>query len=418
MKAIKARQTLVFDLRALRDNQVPDERNQTIPVNATRGKIVWSVRGRNSLALLGRSEQVDLRKGISSSYACFMCCPNSFRYSRISPIGFGLKIDNFTSVRGVERDQTCYGGLTPEYYWGDTWSVDNSSIASIDGTGDAADVTGVSVGTVTVTGQWEVFTYSFEHDIDGPYCVESSDMTDPSGPVDVLNLTWTTPGGVGEHGGGVPIPTGTPPAGSLAYVNSTTITATGTPDGGTYSWSTASNKVTLSNTTSATVTVTAVSESENTGDVTITVTYTKDGSSVSVDIPFTVQRPSSMAFISSGAGTADDCDAGNGTGSKKDIVWQVRDQRDNPIKFRLPIFDTMTNNTPNTCFLPAQGEGTAPGKGTGNGGQWGHKYRLCSTACNNGGSCTVGGTQKYFVQGYEISLSYTMTCSSITVGGH
>ena len=103
VKTIKARQTVAFDLRALRDNQVPDERNQTIPVNATRGKIVWSVRGRNSLALLGRSEQVDLAKGISSSYACFMCCPNSFRSSRISPTDFGLGISNFTTVRGLQE---------------------------------------------------------------------------------------------------------------------------------------------------------------------------------------------------------------------------------------------------------------------------------------------------------------------------
>ena len=195
VKTIKARQTVAFDLRALRDNQVPDERNQTIPVNATRGKIVWSVRGRNSLALLGRSEQVDLAKGISSSYACFMCCPNSFRSSRISPTDFGLGISNFTTVRGLQRDRTCYGSLTPEYYWGDTWTVDNSGVASVSGVGSAADVTGVAVGTATVTGQWEVFTFTMEHDLDGPYCVESSDMTQASGPLRVTpKIDNITPG--------------------------------------------------------------------------------------------------------------------------------------------------------------------------------------------------------------------------------
>jgi len=185
VKPIKARQTVAFDLRALRDNQVPDERNQTIPLNATRGKIVWSVRGRNSLALLGRSEQVDVTKGISSSYACFMCCPNSFRFSEISPVGLGLTVTSFTTVRGRERDTTCYGSLTPWYYFGDTWTVDNSSVISSSGTGDAADVTGVGVGSATLTAHWEVFNFTMEHDLNGPYCVESSEMTDPAAPVDV-----------------------------------------------------------------------------------------------------------------------------------------------------------------------------------------------------------------------------------------
>jgi hypothetical protein len=111
------------------------------------------------------------------------------------PISLGLKVNDFTTVRGQERDQTCYGGLTPWYYWGDTWSVDNSSIASVDGLGDTADVTGVAVGTAYVTGQWEVFTFTMEHDIDGPYCVESSDMTQPSGPVEVTpRIDRITPG--------------------------------------------------------------------------------------------------------------------------------------------------------------------------------------------------------------------------------
>lgn len=56
VKSVKVGETVVFDLRAMRDNRVPDERGQTIPLDATRGKIVWSVRGADSLALLGRSE--------------------------------------------------------------------------------------------------------------------------------------------------------------------------------------------------------------------------------------------------------------------------------------------------------------------------------------------------------------------------
>src|SRR5690349_18069900 len=144
-----------------------------------------------------------------------MCCPNSFRSSSISPIDFGLNVSALTRVHGVEQDQTCYGGLTPEYYWGDVWSVDDSSIASIDGTGDAADLTGVAAGTVTVTGQWEVYNFTMEHDIDGPYCVEEDDLTQPQGQVEVLHIDWTTPHTAGQTPihitiGGVPLASASP----------------------------------------------------------------------------------------------------------------------------------------------------------------------------------------------------------------
>lgn len=41
-----------------------------------------------------------------------------------------------------------------------------------------------------------------------------------------------------------------------------------------------------------------------------------------------------------------------------------------------------------------------------------------STACNNGGNCSVTGTQPYFINGFQINLSWTMSCASITVAGH
>src|SRR2546423_7505018 len=72
----------------------------------------------------------------------------------------------------------------------------------------------------------------------------------------------------------------------------------------------------------------------------------------------------------------------------------------------------------NSCSNPAEGEGTAPGTTTGPFGRWGHHYAECSTACENGGQCQVTGTQHYFVNGFPINQSYTMTCTSITADGH
>ena len=185
VKKLKPKQSTVFDIRALRDNQVPDEKGNVISLQASHGKIVWSVRGRDPLALLGRSEQVDLAKGISSSYACFMCCPNSFRMSWIEPVSLTLPVGNFATTRGVERDQTCYGSMTPSYFYGDTWSVGNSSVSSVDGLGDSADVTGVDSGSDTLTAHWEVHSFTMEHADGIPYCVDQSDTTEPTTPVQV-----------------------------------------------------------------------------------------------------------------------------------------------------------------------------------------------------------------------------------------
>lgn len=185
VKKLKPKQSTVFDIRALRDNQVPDERGTVISPQASRGKIVWSVRGRDPLALLGRSEQVDLAKGISSSYACFMCCPNSFRSSWIEPVSLFVPVGNFTTARGVQRDQTCYGSMTPSYFYGDTWTVSNSSVLSVSGVGDSADVSGVGSGTGTLTAHWEVYTFTMEHADGIPYCVEESSTTDPESQTSV-----------------------------------------------------------------------------------------------------------------------------------------------------------------------------------------------------------------------------------------
>jgi hypothetical protein len=85
--------------------------------------------------------------------------------------------------------------------FGDTWTVDNSSVISSSGIGDAADVAGVGVGSATLIAHWEVFNFTMEHDFNGPYCVESSDTTEPAAPVDVgphINSITPTRGPVGN----------------------------------------------------------------------------------------------------------------------------------------------------------------------------------------------------------------------------
>lgn len=160
VKSVEAGQVVNIDIRSLRDAQTPDEKGRTIPLDASRGKVMWSVRGSDPLALLGRSEQVDLVKGVSSSYACFYCCPNSFYTSWLEPGSMTIGIGGVTTFRGVEQDYNCYGQPGTPYYWGGLWGSSNTDAVTVSGVNYySANATGVNYGTSTVWGEWPVYWY-------------------------------------------------------------------------------------------------------------------------------------------------------------------------------------------------------------------------------------------------------------------
>jgi hypothetical protein len=78
--------------------------------------------------------------------------------------------------------------MVPEYYVGDTWTVDDTSVVTISGFEDSADVTAVGAGSANVIGHWDVYTYTFQHNLDGPYCDTSSEVTAPTAPVGIFSV--------------------------------------------------------------------------------------------------------------------------------------------------------------------------------------------------------------------------------------
>ncbi|MCP9494727.1 MAG: RICIN domain-containing protein [Pyrinomonadaceae bacterium MAG19_C2-C3] len=230
-------------------------------------------------------------------------------------------------------------------------------------------------------------------------------------------------------GSGVPLANGTA-VGDLPNANFLEIVATGTPVGGTYTWSTNSSLVTLSSNSASTIKVFSKDrKSGSPDDVNIELRY-KYGESESVaQIPLTVQQPTTMAYVatrSNSAGAANECRAtvrGRRTdGWTKVIDWQVKDQFGNNMQFRMPLSDTINNDVPNSCLVPRKGGGTTPaqGRGTGGSGEWVHTYSVCSTTCLRGGSCAVTGYQRYTVNGFVLSnddKSYTYQCNGISVEG-
>lgn len=84
-KALAAGETAVFDLRNIRDEQVPDKDGNTIPQSVGTGQFRWSLIGDDTSRLIGRSEVVSPLNRVSSSYSCPVCCPNSFAGFEFNP---------------------------------------------------------------------------------------------------------------------------------------------------------------------------------------------------------------------------------------------------------------------------------------------------------------------------------------------
>jgi hypothetical protein len=184
LKTVEAGQTVTLDVRALRDNQVPDLDGEVIPVDAKRGHIHWSVRGPENHVLIGRSEQVDTAKGISMTAACGLCCPDSFWQSWVDPGDAAGIIGEVGQFLAVEEDVDCYGNILAPFETNATdWVSSDTSVATCEYTGLT---TAQGYGTSTITGHWNGYTWSEFGDPGEETCIPSDPMpTSPSAPCDV-----------------------------------------------------------------------------------------------------------------------------------------------------------------------------------------------------------------------------------------
>jgi hypothetical protein len=155
LEKLQAGQTAAVDVRKLRDNQVADENGRVIPIDATGGQVRWSVRGPQDLVLIGRAEQVDVAKGVISSYACQNCCGDSFDHGSCLPsVIIGLPGDT-TQFTAQEYDHNCYGTVgAPFYVSVSSWTSDNNAVATINSSGLA---TAVDPGSANIIARWTAY---------------------------------------------------------------------------------------------------------------------------------------------------------------------------------------------------------------------------------------------------------------------
>jgi len=369
-----------------------------------------------------------LAEGYTEGYADWIPAEVLFSYG--SPIGFQYyNTDSIHYVLEYYQYYACFSYCG--YYWYDPWGFGFTSGEGPNFSGSG----GVSYWAVqrrrlgstyhTIIyqppdpcSQGQQFTST------GLPCTEPTPTPTPTGtPSQTVSVTCCA---TETQNRGIPMGNGTAQVG-LPNRNSTDITATGSPAGGEYIWSTSSDKISLSPSGNK-LTITAQKKSDQVGDVVINVSYKlSDGRHADGQIAMTVQQPNSFKYVATTFNGA--LSATRRTrrqrlvaGWKKTIDWQVMDHLGQPMQFRMPVADTMNNKLPNDCFVPRMGEGTrlAESHGTGNGGQWTHVYELWSSACVNGGICGVNGYQRYTVNGFALSnddKDFRMQCDGIQVEG-
>ncbi len=159
LKSAQPHQTAVFDIRSLRDSQVKDEHGRRIPLENTSGQVHWSVAGEENLVFIGRAEQADLIKGVSSTYACVNCCPDSCAGTWLDPgsvTGFPGDTTQFTAF---QQNEDCFRNPLTPFSRSAAWSSTDSSVATVDSTGFA---TAQDVGNTNIQGTWTAFLWDLE----------------------------------------------------------------------------------------------------------------------------------------------------------------------------------------------------------------------------------------------------------------
>ena len=181
-------QTLVFDIRKLRDSQQPTSNGVTIPLDAAQGQIHWSITGRETKSLIGRAEQIDITNGISMTAACGLCCPDNLHTAFIDPdpaVSHVGDVGQFTLSK-VFMDCNFFVYDPIEAPNETNWYCDNTSVATITGDGIG---TAVGQGTAVIHNPFLFFTY---YDA-GDFCGSSEGTLDAAGTCDVISTACAIP---------------------------------------------------------------------------------------------------------------------------------------------------------------------------------------------------------------------------------
>jgi hypothetical protein len=197
LKKIAPHKTIEIDVKKIRDEQTPDFRGRTIPLNITSGQIQWTLRQTyntnnpqtDKFALIGRSEQIDTTNHISSSYACQNCC-ESWAYGYVLPDGYSFEVGETIQFAAYEEGYTCYFGSYSYSITPNQWRSNNTSVATVNSSGL---VTIQGIGNAEIETEWEVSNSTLNDPCPPgvPYLIENEEENgekDTKEKIDTPNL--------------------------------------------------------------------------------------------------------------------------------------------------------------------------------------------------------------------------------------
>ncbi|MBI1746221.1 MAG: hypothetical protein HYR55_06500 [Acidobacteria bacterium] len=406
-------ETVSMDIRQLRDNRTPDLQGRLLPSNLQSGQVLWIPHEKE--IPIGRLVAFDMIAGTTSNFSCVNCTDDR-SLLRCVPVSI---VGNFGTSQQLTMYEDHYTSSIPNGPYASylvtnqcAYSSQNASVATVSTTGL---VNLVSPGSTSLTVQID----GFETRDDGFQWITVALLLIVNPPVDV-DPTISVSG-----------PSTVPLRSGVIGQNNINLTAVGSPPGGAYSWSTTSNKVSLTNTDQPQVTVTSVSASTAQNDVIILVTYTVNGRSVTWQGYLTVVKPTSLTLASDSTNanghtcvtstqtpTCETSTCGgptcNYTSYLRILTYNVMDQF-NPAQaisgFTIDIQESYTTPSGSCASTP-------PITGSGTGSIITDCFYFCSSTCASGGSCSVSSQQTITVNGFQVRTnSVNWACSGVTVTG-
>ena len=146
-----------FDLRALRDQGTKDAKGRALPPGAERGRFIWTIlTSGQSARLVGRAEVTSTKLGVSSSYSCGQCCPDSWLFSTISPYQQSMSVGSSAAYTIVGYWENCYHQQWSMNISPYGWNVNAPSVASLASQYPGGRATGQGDGTTDFAGWWGV----------------------------------------------------------------------------------------------------------------------------------------------------------------------------------------------------------------------------------------------------------------------
>jgi hypothetical protein len=401
-KMLAPGQQLWLDVGHLVHDQVADADGHTLPPDTMAGS--YELRDLDH-ALVGSIYEgklvIDKTYG-HASYGCSTCCGYSTTVLGPNPFGGPPGINNSDFIHAT---QTCGGYVEDVTDGGYNWGSSNTNVATLPN----STLHTVAVGSAT--GNTKIDLESSHPEPSGN-CLTTTRAPQQSVSVQptvtISGSTYVPMLKSGTQG-----------------TDSTTLTATGNPSGGTYSWTAVSGggNITILNATSQS----AIIQSVAVGTYTVQVKYTVNSQSAAATTVGRVQQPGSLGVISNNTSLVACTNLpGSYNTQKRSIQYQVLDTSSppQPIQVAGMNLTESLNGISNTCKVPYP---TATvGAQSGNNGYFPlpDTLQLCSPVClpadangNPTGSCSATVAQTWNVNGFAVkSDTLTYTCPGPPTG--